>query len=62
VTLIWDKTVFLQKLAHEFQRRPLVPPSLNQEIEDISLCVDRAPKVAHAAIDLEIDLIKKPMR
>jgi hypothetical protein len=24
--LVWDKAVFLQKVAHQFQRRPLVPP------------------------------------
>jgi hypothetical protein len=23
--LVWDKAIFLQKLAHEFQHRPLVP-------------------------------------
>ena len=28
--LIWHKSGLLQKLAHEFQRRPLVPPTLNQ--------------------------------
>jgi len=28
--LIRDKGVFLQKLAHQFQRRLLVPPGLDQ--------------------------------
>jgi hypothetical protein len=28
--LVWDKAILLQKLAHEFQRRTLVPSALNQ--------------------------------
>jgi hypothetical protein len=45
------KTVFLQKLAHEFQRRPFVPLALDQNIKHFALGVDRAPKIGHAAID-----------
>ncbi len=26
--LVWDKAIFLQQLAHQFERRPLVPPGL----------------------------------
>ena len=37
---VWHKTVFLQKLAHEFQRRPLVPLALDQNIKDFALGVD----------------------
>jgi hypothetical protein len=37
--LIWDKAIFLQQLAHQFKRRPFVPPSLDQntlkEIKDL---------------------------
>ena len=32
--LVWDKAIFLQKLAHEFQRRTLVPPALDQHIKE----------------------------
>jgi len=28
--LVWDKAIFLQQLAHQFERRPLVPPGLHQ--------------------------------
>jgi hypothetical protein len=28
--LVWDKSILLQQLAHEFQRRTLVPPALDQ--------------------------------
>ena len=31
--LIWDEAIFLQQLAHESQRRPLVPPALDRYIE-----------------------------
>jgi hypothetical protein len=27
--LVWDKSILLQQLAHEFQRRALVPPALD---------------------------------
>jgi hypothetical protein len=37
--LVWHKTVFLQKLAHEFQRRPLVPLALDQNIKHFALGV-----------------------
>src|ERR1700731_4276051 len=32
--LVWDKAIFLQQLAHQFKRRPFVPPSLDQHVED----------------------------
>ena len=46
--LFWDKTVFLQKLAYQFQRRPLVPPGLDENVEDFALGVDGAPQIDHA--------------
>ena len=33
--LVWDKAVFLQKVAHEFQRRLIVPFRLDQDVEDL---------------------------
>ena len=60
--LIWDKAIFLQKLAHEFQRRPLVPPALDQHIEDLAIGVHSAPEVDQATIDLEIDFVQMPGR
>ena len=56
--LVWDKAIFLQQLAHQFKRRPFVPPSLDQHVEDLALGVDGAPQVNRASIDLEIDLIQ----
>jgi hypothetical protein len=60
--LFWDKAIFLQQLAHEFQRRPLVPPALDQHIEHFALGVDGAPKIGHAAIDFQIDFGEMPSR
>ena len=59
--LVWNKAIFLQKLAHEFQRRPFVPFRLDQYIEDLALGVDGAPQIDHAAID-QIDFVKMPSR
>jgi Glutamine synthetase, beta-Grasp domain len=58
--LVWDKAIFLQKLAHEFQRGALVPFRLDQHIEDFALGVDGSPQVDHAAIDFQIDLVEMP--
>jgi hypothetical protein len=41
--LVWDKAVFLQKLAHQIERRPLVPPGLDENVENFTLGIDGAP-------------------
>src|SRR5262245_24186631 len=60
--LVWHKTISLQKLAHEFQGRPLVPFALDQNIKDFALGVDGAPQIGHAAIDFQIDFVEMPGR
>ena len=55
-SLSGTKAVFLQKLAHQFQRRPLVSPGLDQNAEHFALAIHGAPELDHAAIDLEIEL------
>src|SRR5665811_2311928 len=59
---IWDHRVFLEKLAHQFQRGRLVALGLNQNVEDLAFGVDCAPKVSHLAVDLQIHFIKTPNR
>ena len=49
---------FLQQLAHQFERRPLVPPGLDQHIKNFTLGIHGAPEVDQATIDLEIDFIQ----
>src|ERR1700726_4625357 len=58
--LVWDKAIFLQQLAHQFQRRPLVPPGLDQHIKNFALGIHGAPEVDQATIDLEIDFVEMP--
>ncbi len=60
--LVWDKAIFLQELAHQFQRGTLVPSALDQHIEHFALGVDGAPQIDHAAIDFQIDFVQMPSR
>src|ERR1700720_4059954 len=60
--LVWDKAILLQKLAHEFQRRTLVPSALNQHIKHFALGIHGAPKIDHAAGDFQVDFIQMPGR
>src|SRR5262249_26021654 len=48
--LVWEKDIFLQKFAHQFERRSLIPPGLDQHIKDFTLGIDSAPEIDHAAI------------
>ena len=41
--------------------RAAIPPALNQHTEDFAFRVDGSPKINHAAIDFEIDLIEMPV-
>jgi hypothetical protein len=58
--LIWAKAIFLQQLAHQFKRRPFVPPGLDQHIKDFALGIHGSPEVDQATIDLEIDFVEMP--
>ena len=58
--LVWDKAILLQKLAHQFERRPLVPLALDQHIKHFALGIYGARKIDHAAGDFQIDLIQMP--
>jgi hypothetical protein len=60
--LVWDKAIFLQQLAHQFERDPFVSPGLDQHIKNFALGVDGTPEVDQAAVDLEIDLVEMPSR
>ena len=57
---IWNEAIFLQKLAHQFQRSVLVSFGLDQHIEDFAFGVDGAPQIDHAARDFQIDFIQMP--
>ena len=56
--LVWDKAIFLQQLAHQFERRPLVASGLDENVENFTLGIYGTPEVDQATIDLEIDFIE----
>ncbi len=58
--LVGDKAIFLQQLAHQFERRPLVPTGLDQHIKNFALGIHGAPEVDQATTDLEIDFVEMP--
>ena len=43
--LVWDKAVFLQKLAHQFECRPLVASGLDENVEHFTLGRHGTPEV-----------------
>jgi hypothetical protein len=58
--LVWDKAIFLQQLAHQFERGPFVPPALDQHIKNFALGIDGTPEIDQATVDLEIDFVEMP--
>ena len=58
--LVGDKAIFLQQLAHQFGRRPLVASGLDQHVKNFALGIHGAPEVDQATIDLEIDFVEMP--
>jgi hypothetical protein len=58
--LVWDKAIFLQKLAHQFERRPLVASGLDENVENFTLGIHGTPEVDQATPDFDIDLIEMP--
>jgi hypothetical protein len=40
---LWREGLLSQQLAHELDGRALVPPALNQHVEDLAFVVDSAP-------------------
>ena len=55
--ILWQKAIFLQELAHQFQRCGLIPLGLDQDIQNLSFAIDGAPQINQASIDLEIDFV-----
>ena len=52
--------IFLQELAHYFQRCGLISLALDQDIQNLSLAIDGAPQISQTSIDLEIDFVQMP--
>jgi hypothetical protein len=61
--VVWNKAVFLQQLAHEFQRRPLVPLWTSKSRNHGPRPQRRRRATDdHAAIDSPIDFVEMPNR
>ena len=58
--IIRQEAIFLQQLAYRFQHGTLVPFRLDQDVEDLALGIDGAPKIDHAAVDFQIDFVQMP--
>src|SRR5450631_1411596 len=57
-----SEAVFLQKVAHQFQRGMLVSLGLDQHIEDFAFSIDGASQIDHAASNFQIDFVEMPRR
>ena len=60
--LVWDKAIFLQKLAHLFERHTLVASGLDENVEKFTLGIHGTPKIDQPTPDFQIDLIEMPSR
>ena len=57
---LWQEAIFLQELAHQFQRCGLIPFGLDQDIQNLSFAIDGAPQINQASINLQIDFVQMP--
>jgi hypothetical protein len=55
--LVWDKAIFLQQLSHQFERRPLVPPDLDQNVEHLTLGIHGTPEVDQALVSERVEAV-----
>ena len=54
--LVWDKAIFLQQLAHQFERGPLVAYGLDENVKNFTLGVHGTPEVDQATTDYQIEV------
>src|SRR5689334_23510187 len=57
----WNIPQALQQLAEEPRGRGCAAPALDQNVEDISVLVDRAPKIVLLAADPDEHLVHVPL-
>jgi hypothetical protein len=55
-----QEAIFLQKLAHQFERRSLIPLALDQDIQNLSFAIDGAPQINQTPLNLQIDFVQMP--
>ena len=57
-----QEAIFLQELAHQFQRCSLIPLGLDQDIQNLAFAIDGAPQINQASINLQKDFVQVPGR
>ncbi len=56
-----SETVVLQKLAQQLQRRPFVAPRPNQDVEHLTVLVDRPSQIHPTSANRDIHLVQMPL-
>ena len=54
---IRDEALFFQQFAYQFQRRLLVAPRLDQDLEHLAFVVHRPPQILPLPTDRDEDLV-----
>src|SRR5262249_54561565 len=57
----WHVLQPLEQLAKELLRRRLIPPALDQDIEDVVVLIHGAPQVMALPVDRQKDLVEVPL-
>ena len=61
VISVGARPCFLEQLAHELAGRRLVPPALDEDVQDLAFAIHRAPKIKMLPGDPHHHLVEMPM-
>ena len=55
-----QEAIFPEELAHQFQRRSLIPLGLDQDIQNLTFAIHGAPQINQTTINFQIDFVQMP--
>ena len=55
------ETMLLQQFTHQLQCRPFVALRLNQDVEHLTVLVDRSPQIQPATADQDVHFVQMPL-
>jgi hypothetical protein len=55
---LWDIVAAFEELAEELLGGLLIPPTLDQNVEDMAVLIDRSPQIMTLTLDCQKDLIQ----
>jgi hypothetical protein len=58
---LWDIVAAFEELAEELLGGLLIPPTLDQNVEDMAVLIDRSPQIMMLTLDCQKDLIQMPL-